>query len=28
MDCKRSGSEQERVMLMMKMIAESQKIGL
>ena len=28
MDCKRSGTEQERVMLMMKMIAESQKIGL
>ena len=28
MDCKRSGTEQERVMLMMKMIAESQKVGL
>ena len=28
MDCKRSGTEQERVMLMMKMIAEAQKIGL
>ena len=28
MDCKRSGTEQERIMLMMKMIAESQKIGL
>ena len=27
-DCKRSGTEQERVMLMMKMIAESQKVGL
>ena len=28
MDCKRSGTEQERVMLMMKMIAETQKVGL
>ena len=27
MDCKRSGTEQERVMLMMKMISETQKIG-
>ena len=28
MDCKRSGTEQERVMLMMKMLAETQKVGL
>ena len=28
MDCKRSGVEQERVMLMMKMISNVQKIGL
>ena len=28
MDCKRSGTEQERVMLMMKQIAETQKLGL
>ena len=28
MDCKRSGTEQERVMLMMKMISQMSNIGL
>ena len=28
LDCKRSGTEQERVMLMMRMISEAQKVGL